>query len=153
MGLAQNSSPTARMTSGLSARRMEIRFTTGCGTVFKITLGGTLTTPLRFDGSDGAYPYAGLVQASDGNFYGNTLEGGNLNCNSPYGCGTVFKMTPSGTRSTLHTFDGSGGESPFGSLVQASDGNLYGTTDRSRLCWHGLPRGPGSHLHNLPSVT
>ena len=91
MGLAQNSSPTARMTSGLSARRMEIRFTTGCGTVFKITLGGTLTTPLRFDGSDGAYPYAGLVQASDGNFYGNTLEGGNLNCNSPYGCGQSSK--------------------------------------------------------------
>ena len=70
----------------------------GCGTVFKITAGGTLTT-LRedsFDGSDGNGPWAGLVQARDGNFYGATAYGGaNNNCyGSTAGCGTIFKITP-----------------------------------------------------------
>ncbi len=98
------------------------------GTVFKITPDGTLTTLHSFMGppGDGANPGAGLIQASDGNFYGTTFAGG-ANC-SPYGCGTVFKMTPSGTLTVLHSFAGSDGANPGAVLMQASDGNFYGTT-------------------------
>jgi uncharacterized repeat protein (TIGR03803 family) len=100
----------------------------GCGTVFKITPSGTLTTLHSFDDADGGYPLAGLMQATDGNFYGTTLEGGaSSNCGS-YGCGTVFKITPSGTLTTLHSFDSTDGANPEAGLVQATDGNFYGTT-------------------------
>ena len=68
---------------------------------------------------------AGLIQASDGNFYGVTTVGGGAS-----GCGTVYKVTASGTETTLHAFAGgaSDGCQPFAPLVQASDGSLYGTT-------------------------
>jgi len=98
----------------------------GCGTVFQITPSGTLTTLYIFAGSDGANPYAGLVQGSDGNFYGTTKLGGLGPCTG--GCGTVFKITPSGTLTTLYGFAGSDGEFPYAGLVQGSDGNFYGTT-------------------------
>src|SRR5438094_3420921 len=75
-----------------------------------------------FNGSDGAYPYAGLVQGSDGNFYG-TTGGGGTN-----GAGTVFKITSGGSFTTLYSFSGSDGATPYGTLVQGSDGNFYGTT-------------------------
>ena len=74
-------------------------------------------------GSDGGTPYAGLVQASDGNFYGTTAYGG------ANGDGTVFKITPSGAETVLHSFNSTDGAQPIGGLVQASDGNLYGTTE------------------------
>jgi uncharacterized repeat protein (TIGR03803 family) len=97
----------------------------GCGTVFRITAGGKLTTLHRFEETDGAVPYAGLVEATDGNFYGTTSERGG-------GYGTLFRITPAGTLTTLHIFcsqygcaDGSGPAAP---LIQASDGNLYGST-------------------------
>jgi uncharacterized repeat protein (TIGR03803 family) len=99
----------------------------GCGTVFEITPGGTLTTLHRFDLTDGSFPYAGLIQAADGSFYGTTVGGGNLACNSPYGCGTVFKITRGGTLTTLHSFDLADGSSPYTGLTQATDGNFYGT--------------------------
>jgi uncharacterized repeat protein (TIGR03803 family) len=153
-----------------------------CGTVFQITPGGTLTTLHSFNGTDGALPEAGLVQGSDGKFYGTTSSGGTnsagtifsiipggtpvtlhsfcsqTNCadgsapSAPlvqgsdgnfYGttsgnpiynftcsgnCGTVFKITPAGTLTTLYTFDGTGGYAPLAALVQGSDGNFYGTT-------------------------
>ncbi len=106
--------------------------TWGCGTVFKITAGGTLTTLYSFSGPDGEYPYAGLVQASDGNFYGTaSWGGGGGNCSEPpsySGCGTVFKITPGGMLTTLYTFAGPDGANPYGGLVQGSDGNFYGTT-------------------------
>jgi uncharacterized repeat protein (TIGR03803 family) len=100
----------------------------GCGTVFKITPGGTLTTLHSFDGTDGAFP-SGLVQATDGNFYGATEEGGVSGCQAAgYGsCGTVFKITPGGALTTLHSFDFTDGAGPS-ALIQATDGNFYGAT-------------------------
>jgi len=107
--------------------------TEGCGTVFKITPSGSLTTLYRFcenptcaDGTGGYYPQAGLVQAADGDFYGTTPFGG------PNDGGTVFKITPSGTLTTLYYFCPVYGACPDGvgpsGLVQAADGNFYGTT-------------------------
>jgi len=76
---------------------------TGCGTIFKITPGGTLTTIHDFEGTDGAGPVSSLIQGTDGNFYGTTQwDGANLTC--PQGCGTVFSVTPSGTLTTLYSF-------------------------------------------------
>ena len=80
----------------------------------------------RFQGVDGKTPIASLLQASDGNLYGITLDGG------PNNVGTVFKLSgPAGarTKTVIHAFTGrEDGGYPNGSLIQASDGNLYGTT-------------------------
>ncbi len=101
-----------------------------CGTVFSVTPAGALTTLHSFDGSDGQFPYAGLVQGTDGNLYG-TTHGESPNnpiCAGTYGCGTVFKITLGGTLTTLLRFDGSDGAYPYAGLAQASDGYFYGTT-------------------------
>jgi uncharacterized repeat protein (TIGR03803 family) len=101
------------------------------GTVFKITSGGAFKVLLAFCYQPGACsggktPRAGLVQATDGNFYGTTSDG-TYGGNSPDG--TVFKMTPSGAVTWLHSFSGIEGEGiePIAGLVQAR-GNFYGTT-------------------------
>jgi len=101
----------------------------GCGTVFKITTTGTLTTLHSFDLTDGATPNAGLIQATDGDLYGTTYSGGpsNSNCNSG-SCGTVFKITPTGALTTLHSFDYTDGANSLAGVIQATDGNFYGTT-------------------------
>jgi uncharacterized repeat protein (TIGR03803 family) len=98
------------------------------GTVFKITPSGTLVWVYSFcslaDCADGLSPYAPLVEAANGDFYGTT--GGSISA------GTVFRITPSGTLTTLYTFctlpNCADGISPYGPLIQATDGNLYGTT-------------------------
>jgi uncharacterized repeat protein (TIGR03803 family) len=105
----------------------------GCGTIFKITPEGNLSTLHVFckEGTyqclDGGLP-GGLLLATDGNFYG-TTSGMATTCSTTdtSGCGTIFKMTPSGHLTTLHTFDNADGEQP-GGLVQSTDGNFYGTT-------------------------
>jgi uncharacterized repeat protein (TIGR03803 family) len=102
----------------------------GCGTVFKISTSGALTTLYTFcaqtNCTDGANPDAGVVQGNDGNFYGTSSDGG------AYGLGTVFKITPSGTLTTLYSFCSQtncpDGAHPSVGLVQARDGNFYGTT-------------------------
>ncbi len=107
----------------------------GAGTVFEITPAGQLTTLYSFcsqtDCTDGATPYAGLVQASNGNLYGTTVDGGTN------GVGTIFEITPAGQLTTLYNFcslsDCSDGLFPSAGLVQASDGNLYGTTEGGGL--------------------
>jgi uncharacterized repeat protein (TIGR03803 family) len=71
---------------------------------------------------DGSNPSGELVQATNGNFYGATAEGG------ANGYGTVFKITPNGTLTTLHNFAGTDGSYPQGWLIQATNGKLYGTT-------------------------
>lgn len=98
--------------------------TSGCGTIFKITANGTLTTLHAFDYTDGKNPNAGLAQASNGEFYGTTFYGGSYN--SPYGYGTVFQITATGTLTTLLSFDDTDGIWPTAGLVQGTDGNLYG---------------------------
>jgi uncharacterized repeat protein (TIGR03803 family) len=107
--------------------------TEGCGTVFKITPSGTLTTLYSFCSdtgcTDGYGPLAGLIEGTDGNFYGTTEMGGaNTNSECTEGCGTIFKITPSGTLSTLHSFDGTDGYLPIAGLVQDTNGEFYGTT-------------------------
>ena len=104
----------------------------GCGTVFKMTPSGKLKTLYSFcaqnNCSDGQAPYAALVQGTDGNFYGTTTGGGAKNVCGAGGCGTVFKITPSGKLTTLHSFDKTDGANPYAGLVQGTDGNVYGTT-------------------------
>ncbi|MGC9949352.1 MAG: choice-of-anchor tandem repeat GloVer-containing protein [Bryobacteraceae bacterium] len=93
------------------------------GTVFKITSAGELTTLISFDGTNGAEPVTGLVQGGSGNFFGTTYGGGASDD------GTVFQITPSGTLTTLHSFGyTTDGAFPYGALLEASNGNLYGTT-------------------------
>jgi uncharacterized repeat protein (TIGR03803 family) len=100
----------------------------GVGTVFRITAGGSLSNLWSFTGgTDGANPQAGLVQGSDGNFYGTTLSGGpSTNC--PGGCGTVFKISSAGSLTTLYSFTGINDGWGGAPVVQGSDGNFYGTT-------------------------
>jgi len=103
------------------------------GTLFKITPTGTLTTLHDFVGTDGAHPAATLVLGSDGNFYGTTLGGGNDTCHNISGCGTVFKITPSGTLTILYSFCSlascADGDEPDAALIQGTDGNFYGTSE------------------------
>jgi len=107
------------------------------GTVFRITPSGELKTLYNFcsqaNCADGASPNPGLIQATDGNFYGTTVLGGtNSSCNSGIGCGTVFKMSSTGIRKTLYSFCAQSscadGFSPPVGLIQAVDGKFYGST-------------------------
>lgn len=114
----------------------------GYGTVFKISPGGTLTTLYGFCSFNacpgGNTPFAGLIQATDGNFYGTTTSGGNLSCGSGNGCGTVFKITSAGTLTTLYSFAGTpDGSLPFGGLAQAPNGVFYGTTNSGGAYGYG----------------
>jgi uncharacterized repeat protein (TIGR03803 family) len=90
--------------------------------VFKITSGGSFNTLHNFSFTDGSHPYAGLVQANDGNFYGTASNSG------PSNAGTVFKITAGGSLTTVYSFNGIDGANPFAGLVQGSDSNFYGTT-------------------------
>jgi uncharacterized repeat protein (TIGR03803 family) len=104
------------------------------GTVFRITPSGAGTVLYSFGAgpSDGQNPSGALVVASDGNFYGTTLAGGtpNANCKASNGCGTFYRITPSGIETVLYSFgtNASDGIGPSGALLQASDADLYGTT-------------------------
>jgi len=96
------------------------------GTVFRFTPSGTLIALHSFAGTDGSAPYGALIQASDGNLYGTTQSDG---ANSG---GTIFEITPGGTLTTLYNFCAQAncmdGGDPSGTLVQATDGTFYGTT-------------------------
>jgi uncharacterized repeat protein (TIGR03803 family) len=125
------------------------------GTVFKITPSGTLETLHSFDGADGSYPYAALVQGTDGNLYGTTHEGGanDINYLCPLGCGTIFKITPSGTLTTLYSFcsqaNCTDGTLPGAGLVQDTDGAFYGTTE-SPSTVYSLSMGLGPFVETQP---
>jgi uncharacterized repeat protein (TIGR03803 family) len=129
------------------------------GTIFKITPGGTLTTLYSFcsqtNCADGANPWAGLVQAANGDLYGTTQSGG---ANVYYG--TVFKITPGGTLTTLYSFcsqtNCTDGATPFAGLVQAANGDLYGTTfygGSGGTVFKITPAGTLTTLYNFCSQT
>lgn len=138
------------------------------GTVFKITLSGEFSMLYTFCSqascSDGSDPYASLVEASDGNFYGTTAFGGTPGLCPGAGCGTIFEITADGTLTTLHDFDFSDGANPVAGLVQGMDGNFYGTTGAggtSNLCLNGhgcgtffkvTPKGVLTTLYSFCSV-
>ena len=97
--------------------------TNEAGTVFKISRKGVQTVVHLFTGSDGRYPYGGLISDSTGNLYGTTYAGGT------YENGTVFQIAPDGTETVLYSFTGgSDGGTPYCALKRDSSGNLYGTT-------------------------
>jgi len=113
--------------------------TTIVGTIFKLTTAGSLTTLYSFcvlaSCADGHEP-GGLVQGTDGNFYGSTnLGGANSVCRDGAGCGTIFKITPAGNLTTLYNFCAltgcADGSAPLGTLIQATDGDFYGTTSQN----------------------
>src|SRR5579872_74104 len=131
----------------------------GCGTIFKISTSGVVKTVYNFgslpNGADGIEPRGGLIQASDRNFYGTTNLGGQ------FGCGTVFRLTLQGALTTLHSFcaTSTDGNSPFGNLVQGTDGYFYGTTQsggahaNAGIVYRFSANGPLRTLYNFCSLT
>ncbi len=126
------------------------------GTGFELTPNGdgswTESVLHSFNGSDGAYPYAGLTFDAAGNLYGSTADGGSG------AWGTVFELTPNGDgawiESVLHSFNGSDGAYPCAGLTFDAAGNLYGTTeDGGSGAWGTVfeltPNGDGSWVESV----
>jgi len=115
----------------------------------------TFTTLNSFDGTDGESPYAGLTQASDGNLYGATYGGGSN------AAGTIFKSTPAGILTALHSFcsqpNCADGANPVTAPVQAADGNFYGAayqagTRNSGTLYKLTPSGSLTVLHTFAAT-
>jgi uncharacterized repeat protein (TIGR03803 family) len=105
----------------------------GCGVVYRLASGNAETVLHVFaGGSDGAYPFGGLVEDEAGNLYGTTGGGGSgSNCGmGKYGCGIVFRLATDGTETVLHVFKGgkADGAYPTAGLIADKKGDLYGTT-------------------------
>jgi uncharacterized repeat protein (TIGR03803 family) len=103
---------------------------TGCGVIFKVSSNSKLTVLYRFSGgTDGALPQ-GLVIGPSGDLYGVAEFGGDLGCGvgMGYGCGVVFRLSPSGNETVLYTFSNSADGALPGGLSADSAGNLFGTT-------------------------
>ena len=108
----------------------------GGGTIYEVTPEGKVTTLYTFcskaECADGATPYAGLIQGSDGNLYGTTYSGGVSNANCNANCGTVYQISTAGAFTTLYSFcsqaNCADGSEPQGGLVQDTNGTFYGTT-------------------------
>jgi uncharacterized repeat protein (TIGR03803 family) len=101
---------------------------TGCGTIYEIDRFGVETVLHSFTGLDGAFPSVSLVRDGAGNLYGTAPYGADLSCSptSGNGCGTVFKLSPSGQLAILHTFTGAADGAEPGNLILDPSGNLDG---------------------------
>jgi len=112
--------------------------TSGNGVIFSFDPSSSTYRKLKdFDYSDGSNPISSLIQATDGKLYGMAAQGGNNG--DPRGYGVLFSFDPSTeTYTKLKDFDGINGARPLGSLVQASDGKLYGTTQLGGISFNGV---------------
>jgi uncharacterized repeat protein (TIGR02543 family) len=124
------------------------------GTVFNVTTAGVVNTLHSFGGggTDGAFPVAGLVQGTDGSFYGTTSSGG------AHSVGTVFKISSTGSFTTLYSFTGgTDGANPYAPLVLGPDGNFYGTTTAGGIefgtVFQITPTGSLNPLHSFAGGT
>jgi uncharacterized repeat protein (TIGR03803 family) len=100
---------------------------------------GNETVVYRFTGgADGAYPAGGLIFDAAGNIYGVTGNGGDPKCSNGLGCGTVYELDTTGNLTVLHTFEGTGGAFPDGSLYRDNFGNLYGATTAGGFYGQGV---------------
>jgi uncharacterized repeat protein (TIGR03803 family) len=133
------------------------------GVIFRVTPAGKYTVLYAFctltGCHDGANPVGGLVQGTDGNFYGTTEYGGTSTI-LPYG--VAFKVTPAGKLTVLNSFctlaSCKDGANPFGGLVQATDGNFYGTTvyggaNNQGTIFQVTPKGKFTIVHNFQDTT
>jgi len=112
----------------------------GNGVVFKLSPTEALTVLYSFTGgADGGKPVAGLVRDGAGNLYGTAANGGVAPTGEcPNGCGVVFKVSPTGTETVLHSFTGPDGVIPYSGLVRDRAGNLYGTTANGAASGDGV---------------
>jgi uncharacterized repeat protein (TIGR03803 family) len=116
--------PLVQATNGNFYGTTNLGGTNGAGTIFRISASGKFKVLFNF-GQVPGYPFAPLIQGNDGNFYGTTPGS-----DSGSAGGVAFKITPGGTLTVLHTFTGEGdGSNQIGGLVQATDGNFYGTNN------------------------
>jgi uncharacterized repeat protein (TIGR03803 family) len=145
---------TAGNLYGTTANGGVCQFSGGCGTVFKLDPSGSESVLYSFKGPpDGAFPEAGLIMDAAGNLYGTTRLGGAF-CGPEGGCGTVFKLDPSGGESVLYSFKGSpDGANPFAGLIMDTAGNLYGTTASGGFTAEGCNPGCGTVFKLDPSGT
>ncbi|HEY6765195.1 MAG TPA: choice-of-anchor tandem repeat GloVer-containing protein [Candidatus Sulfotelmatobacter sp.] len=125
---------------------------TGCGSIFKITTAGSLTTLHNFEIDDGLNPYSALVQGNDGNLYGTTFYGGTDRQ------GTIFEITTGGTFTQLHSFDPNfeDGGNPISAPLQDTNGSFYGTTQfggnyNAGVAYRLSVPGLGPFVRTLPS--
>jgi uncharacterized repeat protein (TIGR03803 family) len=100
------------------------------GVVFKLDPAGNETVLYTFTGgADGGSPQAGVILDAAGNLYGTTYTGGDAACDSPVGCGVVFKLDPAGNETVLYSFKGGAdGKLPEAGVVRGPAGELYGST-------------------------
>jgi uncharacterized protein (TIGR03437 family) len=120
------------------------------GGVYKLTPDGKFSVIHVSDPTDGDIgPLAPLFQATDGNFYGTTVTG-----SQSTSFGTVFRVTNAGDFAFIYKFDNIHGAKPIGAVIQASDGNLYGTTSAGGASGFGTvfmltPLGSLTVLHSF----
>jgi uncharacterized repeat protein (TIGR03803 family) len=123
--------------TNLSAWKQPVLFLLLIAATAIVSPAQTFTTLVQFNYTDGAFPQGmTLIQATNGNFYGTTYVGGK------YHGGTIFKVTPTGTLTTLVSFFGPNGVHPWAGLIQTADGTFYGTTEgnfdgKTPLTWAG----------------
>jgi uncharacterized repeat protein (TIGR03803 family) len=115
----------------------------GCGVAFKLAQDGTETVLYSFCSkvscTDGINPMAGLIMDGAGNLYGTTSARGK--CKFATDCGTVFKIAPNGSESTLYSFCSkrycADGANPVANLIMDGSGNLYGTAENGAAYYSG----------------
>src|SRR5262249_50976790 len=124
-GAAMGAAPVVGLTLGPDGNLYGLtsaRSGPGNGTIFKVTLGGSLTTLHSFQPSDGDIEQGRLTVGPDKNLYGTTPFGGTANM------GTIYKITTNGVFSTLTSFNGINGASPIAELTSGPGNLLFGTT-------------------------